>query len=85
MPADPSHGAGADPGAVSGWLAPTVAAMGEALTATPVAHADETGMRMGGKPYWLHVLVTPLLTWLGAAKPRITEQKGQQVVLPGQV
>ena len=47
-------------------LAPTVAAMGEALTAAPVAHADATGMRVAGKPHWLHVLVTPLLTWLGA-------------------
>ena len=47
-------------------LAPTVAAMGEALKGVAVAHADETGMRVGGKLHWMHVLVTPLLTWLGA-------------------
>ena len=47
-------------------LAPTVAAMGEALKTAAVAHADETGMRVGGKMHWMHVLVTPLLTWLGA-------------------
>jgi transposase len=51
-------------------LAPTVAAMGEALKAAPVAHADETGMRVAGKIHWMHVLVTPLLTWLGAHPKR---------------
>jgi transposase len=56
-------------------LAPTVAAMGEALKCAAVAHADETGMRVGGKLHWMHVLVTPLLTWLGAHPNR-----GQQGV-----
>lgn len=47
-------------------LAPTVAAMGEALKAVPIAHADETGMRIAGKINWLHVLATTTLTWIGA-------------------
>lgn len=47
-------------------LAPTVAALGEALKSVPVAHADETGMRIAGKINWLHVLVTTTLTWIGA-------------------
>lgn len=47
-------------------LAPTVAAMGEALKDVPIAHADETGMRVAGKIHWLHVLATTTLTWIGA-------------------
>ena len=46
-------------------LAPTVAAMGEALKTAAVAHADETGRRVAGKLYGRHVLATPTLTWLG--------------------
>lgn len=46
-------------------LAPTVAAMGEAFKTAPVAHADETGMKVGGTLYWLHVLATTVMTWIG--------------------
>jgi transposase len=45
-------------------LAPTVAAIGKAVQASPIAHADESGIRVSGKLHWLHCLVTRSLTWL---------------------
>ena len=46
-------------------LEPTVAAIAQALVAAPIAHADETGLRVDGKLQWLHVLATGLLSWMG--------------------
>ena len=45
-------------------LSPTVAAIGQAVQASAVAHADESGIRITGKLHWLHCLVTHSLTWL---------------------
>jgi transposase len=59
------------------WAAP-IAAMGrscarrlgglgdrirDAVAAAPVKHRDETGFRIGGKPQWLPVCYTPVLTF----------------------
>lgn len=45
-------------------LEPTVAAIGQAVQASAVAHADESGIRVQGKLAWLHCLVSQELTWL---------------------
>jgi transposase len=46
-------------------LEPTVTAIDQAIIAAPIAHADETGMRVAGQLHWLHVLATTCLTWIG--------------------
>lgn len=50
--------------AAAARLAAPVAAIGEALIKQTVAHADETGVRIGGKLHWLHVLSATWLTFL---------------------
>jgi transposase len=45
-------------------LAPTVGRIADWLSAGPLQHADETGMRIAGKRRWLHVNSTRFLTHL---------------------
>lgn len=54
-------------------LAPTVAAIGQAVQSAPVVHADESGIRVNGKLHWLHCAVTTSLSWLACHAKRGTE------------
>jgi transposase len=56
-------------------LAPTVAHIADLVAASPVQHADETGMRLEGRLHWLHVTSTRWLTHL-AWHPK----RGQQAL-----
>jgi len=51
-------------------LAPTVDTIADALRNAPVAHADETGIRIESKLHWMHTVGTSLLTWVGCHKKR---------------
>lgn len=51
-------------------LQPAVDAIAASFQAAPVAHADESGMRINGSLHWMHVVVTALVTWIGVHKKR---------------
>ena len=48
----------------AGHLTATVEAIGQAVKASPIVHADESGIRVLGQLQWLHCVVTPTLTYL---------------------
>ena len=51
-------------------LEPTVEQIAERVASSRLQHADETGMRLGGKLHWIHVNSTCFLTHLAWHKKR---------------
>lgn len=47
-----------------------VAAIGQKIQSSSVAHADESGLRVASKLHWLHVAVTQTHTWYGVHAKR---------------
>lgn len=64
-------------------LEPTVASIGQAIQAAPIAHADETGLRVAGSLHWMHVLATTMLTWVACHAKRGKEAFDALAILPG--
>jgi transposase len=64
-------------------LAPAVKQISEALREQPVVHFDESAMRVGRAPHWLHLASTRTLSWYGAHHKRGGEALDSFGILPG--
>lgn len=63
-------------------LAPTTKQIGEAMVQAPVAHADETGIHVAGQLFWMHAMVSTVLTWVGSHAKRGSEAFAALGLLP---
>ena len=69
-------------GAVHCALSGFEAKVTELIAQAPIAHADETGLRVAGSLHWLHVVSTKSLTWYGVHKKRGSEAIKHFALLP---
>ena len=51
-------------------LRPAVEHIAQALVTVPVAHADESGLRVDARLHWLHTVASETLTWYGVHAKR---------------
>ncbi len=66
-------------------LQPSVDRIAQTLIRAPVAHADESGLRVAGKLHWLHTVATDTHTWYGVHARRGMEAIESQGILPKRV
>jgi transposase len=66
-------------------LQPSVNLIAEALVQAPVAHADESGLRVTGMLYWLHTVASDTYTWYGVHARRGMEAIAAQGILPKRI
>lgn len=66
-------------------LQPSVDSIAEVLVQVPVVHADESGLRVTGKLYWLHTVATDTYTWYGVHARRGMEAIAAQGILPKRI
>ena len=57
-------------GEASARLRPNVERIAQALIDVPVAHADESGLRVAAKLHWLHTVASETHTWYGVHAKR---------------
>jgi len=69
-------------GAVHTALCGFEAKVVDLIAQAPIAHADETGLRVAGSLHWLHVVSTNTLTWYGVHKKRGSEAIKHFALLP---
>ena len=51
-------------------LRPAVERIAQALVTAPIAHADESGLRVNARLHWLHTVASETLTWYGVHAKR---------------
>ena len=69
-------------GEASQRLRPAVERIAQALVTVPIAHADESGLRVDARLHWLHTVASETLTWYGVHAKRGMHAIQAQGILP---
>src|ERR1019366_2924196 len=72
-------------GEASARLRPNVERIAQALIDVPVAHADESGLRVASRLHWLHTVASDTLTWYGVHANRGMHAIIEHGILPKRV
>lgn len=66
-------------------LRPQVDHIAQALITVPVAHADESGLRVAARLHWLHTVASRTLTWYGVHAKRGMPAIEEHGILPKRI